>query len=212
MRVMKKCVWILMWVLYNPNLSKAQSFEVQQLLLDVQKLSQLKQMLADLKKGYEIVYKGYSTIKDISQGNFHLHQTFLDGLLQVNPTIRNFKKTGEIISLQLQIVSEYKSAFRRFKEAGKFTPAEIDYMGKVYSHLFDKSVKNLEALTLVITSGVLRMSDEERLQQIESIHEDMVDKLTFLRHFNTQSSLLALQRTKAENEINLSKKIHGVTN
>jgi len=209
---MKKCVWFLLLILYLPCLSKAQGYEAEQLLLDVQKLSQLKQMLADLKKGYEIVYKGYSTIKNISEGNFNLHQLFLDGLLQVSPAVRNYKKVADIISLQLKIVSEYKSAFKQFKEKGKFTTGEIDYMGKVYSNLFDESVKNLEVLTMILTSGVLRMSDDERLKQIDVLHEDMLDKLTFLRHFNNQNSVLALQREKETSEINLTKKVYGLTN
>jgi hypothetical protein len=208
---MKKCVWIFLLLLYVPCLSRAQTYEAEQLFLDVQKLSQLKQMLADLKKGYEIVYKGYSTIKNISEGNFNLHQVFLDGLLQVSLAVRNYKKVADIISLQLKIVSEYKSAFRHFKDGGKFTAGEIEYMGKVYSNLFEQSVKNLETLTMIITSGMLRMSDDERLKQIDVLYEDVVDKLSFLRHFNYQSSILALQRTKDENEIQLSKKLFGLT-
>lgn len=207
---MKKCVWIFLLIVYIPNFSKAQSFEVQQLLLDVQKLSQLKQMLADLKKGYEIVYKGYTTIKSISEGNFNIHQIFLDGLLQVSPAVRNYKKVADIISLQLRIVSEYKSAFKRFKGNGKFTPDEIEYMGKVYSNLFNESVKNLEALTMVVSSGALRMSDDERLKQIDDLYKDMTDKLTFLRHFNNQTSVLAFQRTNEQTQINLSKKIYDI--
>ena len=209
---MKKCVVILLLVLGLPRFLKAQTEEAEQLLLDVQKLSQLKQMLADLKKGYEIIYKGYSTIKNISEGNFNLHQVFLDGLLEVSPAVRNYKKVVDIVSLQLRIVSEYKSAFKQFKENGKFTPGEIDYMGKVYSHLFDESVKNLETLTMILTSGTLRMNDDERLKQIDTLYEDMVDKFTFLRHFNNQTSVLLLQRTKDENEINLSKKFYGLSN
>ena len=85
-------------------------------------------------------------------------------------------------------------------------------MGKVYSNLFDESLKNLEALTMTITSGVLRMSDDERLTQIDVLHEDMQEKLIFLRRFNNQSSLLALQRARQENEIGLQKQIFGVTN
>lgn len=209
---MKNCVWIFLWIICVPTLSKAQSFEVEQLLLDIQKLSQLKQMLVDLKKGYEIVYKGYSTIKDISEGNFNLHQSFLDGLLQVSPAVRNYKKVADIISLQLHIVSEYKSACKRFKENGMFTPDEMDYMGKVYSHLFEQSIKNLEALTMVISPGVLRMSDDERLKQIDALHEDMLGKLGFLRHFNNQTSVLAVQRQKDEKQIELSKRIYGLNN
>ncbi|MBO9684497.1 MAG: TerB family tellurite resistance protein, partial [Flavisolibacter sp.] len=63
-----------------------------------------------------------------------------------------------------------------------------------------------------ITSGTLRMSDDERLKQIDSLYEDMVDKLSFLRHFNNQTSVLALQRTKDEKQINFSKKIYGLGN
>lgn len=209
---MKKCVWILLLTIGLPCFLKAQTEEAEQLLLDVQKLSQLKQMLADLKKGYEIVYKGYSTIKDISEGNFNLHQVFLDGLLQVSPAIRNYKKVADIVSLQLRIVSEYKSAFKQFQGNGKFTPDEIDYMSKVYSNLFDESVKNIETLTMILTSGTLRMSDDERLKQIDTLYDDMVDKLTFLRHFNNQTSVLSMQRTKDANEINLSKKFYGLSN
>jgi hypothetical protein len=212
MWVMKKCVVFFLLCLGLPFFLKAQTEEAEQLLLDVEKLSQLKQMLADLKKGYEIVYKGYSTIKNISEGNFNLHQVFLDGLLQVSPAVRNYKKVADIISLQLRIVSEYKSAFKQFKENGKFTAGEVEYMGKVYSNLFNQSVNNLETLTMIITSGTLRMSDDERLKQIDSLYEDMVDKLTFLRHFNNQTSVLALQRTKDENQIKLTKNIYGLTN
>jgi len=209
---MKSCVVFLLLILGLPCLSKAQTEEAEQLLLDVQKLSQLKQMLADLKKGYEIVYKGYSTIKNISEGNFNLHQVFLDGLLQVSPAVRSYKKVADVISLQLKIVAEYKSAFKQFKANGKFTPDEIDYMGKVYSNLFDQSVNNLETLTMIITSGTLRMSDDERLKQIDGLYEDMVDKLSFLRHFNNQTFVLALQRTKDENQLKLTKKIYGLSN
>lgn len=207
---MKKWLWIFLLLFYVPAATKAQSFEVQQLLLDVEKLSQLKQMLADLKKGYEIVYKGYTTIKDISEGNFNLHNAFLEGLLQVNPVVKDYKKVAGIISLQLKIISEYKSAFRRFQGSGRFSAGEIDYMGKVYASLFDRSVKNIETLALVITSGTLRMSDEERLKQIDYLYEDMLDKLTFLRRFNSQSAVLSLQRTREETQIGHSKRMYNL--
>ena len=60
--------------------ASAQSAEIQQLLLNVEKLTQFKQILSDMKKGYQILEGGYNTIKDISEGNFSLHKAFLDGL------------------------------------------------------------------------------------------------------------------------------------
>ena len=209
---MKKWVWIFLLTLNVPFMSKAQAFEAEQLLLDVQKLAQLKQMLADLKTGYEIVYKGYATIKDISEGNFSLHEAFLDRLLQVSPAVRTYHKVVAIISLQLKMVSEYKAAFNRFKQSGTFTAGEIDCMRSVYRNLFDQSVKNLQTLAMVVTSGILRMSDDERLQQIDALHEAMVSKLGFLRQFNNQTAVLALQRARDQQDINSSKGIFGLTN
>ncbi|HRQ51190.1 MAG TPA: TerB family tellurite resistance protein, partial [Agriterribacter sp.] len=87
----------------------AQVEELQQLVLNIQKLAQLRQILVNLKEAYQILQGGYNTIINISQGNFSLHKTFLDGLMAVSPSVRNYKKIGDIISMQVQLVKEYKN-------------------------------------------------------------------------------------------------------
>jgi len=186
----------------------AQSHEVQQLLLNVEKLAQFKQILTDLKKGYEIVAKGYTAIKDISQGNFSLHKVFLDGLLEVSPSVRRYKRIADIISLQIRLVKEYKAAFNRFKQTEHFTIKEIDYISGVYDRLFNSSIKSLEELFTVITAGQLRMSDDERLTAIDKIYADMKDKTAFLRHFNNSTTVLAVQRSKEQSEVNVMRKLY----
>ena len=181
--------------------SRAQSTEIQQLLLNYEKLNQLKNILSDMKKGYKIVSKGYTAIKDISQGNFNLHEAFIDGLMAVNPAIKNYKRVVDIISYQKNIVREYKSAFIRFKQNGSFRPDEIEYLGKVYGQLFNKSIQNLDELATVITSSKLSMSDDERLQAIDRIFADTEDKLQFLRNFNKQANLLAIQRSREKQDV-----------
>lgn len=179
----------------------AQSAEVQQLLLNVEKLSQLKNILKDMKKGYTIVSGGYNAIKDISQGNFSLHDVFLDGLLIVSPEVKKYRKVADIIVYQKRIVSEYKSAYSRFKATNNFNILEIDYLGRVYKQLFDQSIDNLDQLVMIITSSKLRMNDQERLQAIDKIFEDTEDKLLFLRSFNGQALMLSLQREKEKQDI-----------
>ena len=190
----------------------AQSQEAQQLLLDIEKLVQFKQILKDLKKGYQIVSTGYSTIKDLSEGNFNLHKTFLDGLLMVSPTVKKYKRIADIINNQVMIVKEYKNAYNRFKQDGNFNPDEIEYMGKVYSNLFKQSLNDLDELTNVITDDKLRMSDDERLEAIDRVYNNMQDKLLFLRHFNNNTTILAIQRARERNDAVTLKKIYGITN
>jgi hypothetical protein len=197
---MKKCVWCVFLVLIGVA-SYSQSQEAQQLLLDVQKLAQLKGILEDLKKGYSILESGYSTIRDISEGNFNLHDLFLNSLLEVSPTVRNYKRIADIISLQLRIVKEYQTAFKQFRESDLFNDNELNYISSVYSNLFDQSLRNLDALTTVITSGQLRMSDDERLSAIDGIWKNISDQFSFLKEFNNKTKVLALQRAREKNDV-----------
>jgi hypothetical protein len=188
----------------------AQSTEAQQLILNVEKLAQLKKILNNMYKGYQIVSKGYNTIKDISQENFNLHQTFLDGLLQISPTVRKYKRITDIISYQTQLVKEYKSAFRRFQSSNLFNTNEIKYIGNVYTNLFNKGLQNLDELTMIITAGKLRMSDDERINAIDRIYNDIVDKVVFLRTFNKENNVLAIQRGREMVDTKVSKKLNGL--
>jgi DNA repair ATPase RecN len=188
----------------------AQSHEAQQLLLNWEKLSQFKKILQNMYDGYKILHKGYTTIKDISEGNFSLHKTFLDRLLEVSPIVKKYKRVSDIIRYQLMIINEYKTAFKQFKEEGSFSPDEIEYMGKVYLNLLTKSSESLDELLMVITAGELRMSDDERLGAIDRIYSSIEEQAAFLKEFNSDTGLLALQRKAERAEIDFSKRLHGL--
>ena len=187
-----------------------QGQEVQQLLLNVEKLAQLKNILEDLKKGYQIVSHGYSTIKNLSQDNFSLHEVFLDGLLEVSPTVRNYRRITDIVRAQISLVKECKTGYRRFVSTGFFSPEELKYIKSVSENLVNQSFKNIEALIILVTGGKLRMSDDERLTAIDAIWKEASDQLTFLRHFNQDTKLLALQRAKASADAQSQKSLFSI--
>lgn len=195
-----------------PSQITAQKQEIQQLILNIEKLAQFKQILKDMKKGYEILSGGYNTVKDLSEGNFSLHETFLDALLQVSPTVKNYRRIGDIVNYQVLLVKEYKSAFSRFRDSENFNAEEIAYFERVYNNLFKQSLRNLDELTSVITANKMRMSDDERLAAIDKIYADMQDKLLFLRNFNNNTTVLALQRAKEHNDTRAMRSIYKLNN
>lgn len=212
---MKKLIIILGIALFSfpfANKALAQKDEIAQLLLNVEKLAQFKQILSDMKKGYKILNGGYNTIKDLSQGNFNLHKTFLDALMEVSPTVKNYKRVADIINYQVILVKEYKSSFNRFKRDNNFNQQELAYLGRVYENLFKQSLDNLDDLVTIITANKLRMSDDERLKAIDKIFADMQDKLLFLRHFNNNTTVLAVQRAKERNDANTMRLVYGINN
>ena len=189
----------------------AQSQEATQLVLNYEKLRQLEEILDNMYKGYKILSKGYNTIKDISEGNFSLHQVFLDGLYAVNPAVRNYKRIPYIIQYQKFLVKEYKRAFNRFKNDPNLTVREVKYLANVYSYLFKQSLRNLDELLMIVTAAKLRMSDEERLRAIDRIYYDLENKVVFLKLFNSTTQRLAMQRARDNHDVITLQKLYGVT-
>lgn len=184
-----------------PQRAAAQAAEIQQLLLNVEKLNQLRGILSDMKKGYDILHRGYGTVRSVAEGSFSLHDAFLEGLLSVNPHLRQYHRVADILSTQQRLVLEYRDALALFHQHGHFSAAELEHLGNVYARLLAQSLHHLDELALVLTSGTLRMGDDERLAAIERIYRGTADKLAFLRHFNRQTTLLALQRTSEHRDL-----------
>jgi len=191
--------------------ASAQADEIAQLLLNVEKLAQFKQILSDMKKGYTILKGGYNTVKDIAEGNFNLHKAFLDGLSKVSPEVKNYRKVGEIISSQKILVQEYRRAYERFRSDENFSPQELSYLGRVYDNLFKQSIRNLDELITILTPGTLRMSDDERLKAIDRVHADLLNKVEFLHHFNSQFQMLGIDRAREKQDVQILKTVHGIT-
>jgi hypothetical protein len=196
--------------LFLVRVAHAQTDEAKQLLLNVEKLAQFKSILKNMKDGYQLIHKGYTAVKDISQGNFKLHATFLDGLLQVSPLVKKYKRVADVIDYQVRLIREYKDAWKQFKADRQFTVSEIEYIGKVYASLIERSFQTVDELAMIITAGKLRMSDDERLTAIDRLYEEVVDQYTFLNDFNDGTAMLSIQREKARMDIDLMKKVHGL--
>lgn len=207
---MKKIIIMMMLVFAVFTKTYAQSYEVQRLILDIQKLAQMKSILTDLYKGYEILNTGYNTIKSISEGNFNLHKAFLDGLLLVSPAVKNARHIADIIDYESRIVSGYKSAYAVFKQDKHFNPDEISYLGTVYNTLITASAKNLVNLVNILTAGTMRMSDDERLQAIDGIYSNTKDQYLFLRQFNNSTTVLAVQRSADANDVATLQQLYGL--
>lgn len=207
---MKKILMITLLAMAAPQGAMAQTQEVTQLVLNLEKLRQLRKTLQELKKGYDILFEGYTKIRDISRGNFELHQAFLDGLLKVSPAVKNYGRIRDIVQMQLAIVRECQQGRSRLSASGLYSPAELDYLTQVYHQLTSGSLQSLDALLDVVTDKKLRASDDQRLSAIDAIYEQVSEKLIFLRHLNSNNSVLAAQRKDEAASIKTSQMIYDV--
>jgi hypothetical protein len=202
-----KRIKIMVFLLLVTIGAKAQTSDLTQLILDIEKLTQLKGILTDMKIGYTIIDGGYNQVKSIADGNFNLHSTFLNGLLLVSPAVANYGRVADIILKQGYIVTEYTRYSAQFKQA-HFNADELAYIANIYTTLLQQSLQNLSQLADILMAGKLRMSDDERLRAIDHIYADTDDKLAFLRHFDQQAAILDLQRQKELNNISTLQKLY----
>lgn len=189
---------------------QAQSDELQQLMLNIEKLTQFKAILSDMKKGYEIYQQGYGTISNLSKGNFNLHNIYLTGLMAVNPAVRDNPRVGQIITQQSNLLSEYRRFSNLFRQSGTFNGNELNYINNVFNQLVKQSNANIDDLANVTTAEKLRMSDDDRLRAIDRIYLSSSDQLQFLRYFNRKAVMLSLQRSKDLNETQTLKRLYGL--
>ena len=199
-------------VLFFPHSGRAQSIAqcLQQLALDYQKLSGLKNILKQMYTGYSVLRKGYGEVISVSHGNFSLHQAFLDGLLIASPAVRAYPKVSDIIDMQSELMSEYGSAWSTFRQDKHFGPDELSYLLSVYNNLITQSLKSLSDLALVLSDNQLRMSDAERLLAIDRIFESSQGQLTFLRSFNDHNYRLASSRAEAEADRQTTRSLYQI--
>lgn len=204
---MKKIVFILL--VFCSVIAKAQTWDEWFKQKQTQKKYLLEQIVAfeeylkDIQKGYAVVSSGIQTVKDITNGEFNLHNVFFSSLGTVNPTIKDMAAVADIIAMQAAIIRKFKTV----TNAGG-SPDETAYIGRVYQNLTNACITDINMLLNVLTDHVLQLNDEQRIARIMDIHQSMQDKYVFAQSFVQQASMLSLERMKEQSDINTSRQLY----
>ncbi len=172
----------------------------------LQQIIQLKIFLGNLKKGYDIVDKGLSTISDIKNDSFTLDRDYFNSLKNVKPAIRNSAKVADIIALELDVIRDMKKVYDFSKKNENFKPEEIQYIAKVHDNMLFLCDASISELSKIIDDNKTEMTDDQRILKIDKIHEDTVDKYAFVETFGNEIYQLAKDRESEKHEVDMLKK------
>ena len=179
------------------------------------KIQQLQNKTIVLQNAQKVVENTMSQLKlneitDFAQKERDLFSGYYQELQQVKSVIAGYKQVQEIIKMQAQMVSDYKITYNLFKNDSHFKPEEINYMYTVYSGIIDKSVKDLSALTTVISSFSTQMSDGKRLDMIGKLATDMANNRLDLLQFNRRNMQVSFNRSASATEVTALKTYYGL--
>ena len=207
---------IILWAIFTTVSAKSQTWD-EWFRQKKTKLKYIAQQIAAyevyagyLKKGYNIVEKGWAVVNNIKHGDFDLHNNYFNSLKEVNGAIKNYGKVNSITNLQVQILQINDAVNKFTKDNANVQLREKNYINSVMSSLLDKCAGDLDQLTMLTNNGTVEMKDDERLRRIEDLYTDMQDKYSFAKYFENSVQTLALSRKKNANDINMSKLLYGI--
>jgi hypothetical protein len=178
----------------------------------IKQISSLHEYLGYVQKGFAIAEKGLTTISSIKHGDFNLHDAFFSSLKEVNPRIKKYSRVADVVSLQQQILSDYKKSSQLTVHGSGLERDEIRYINKVFTQMLSKCSDNIDELRLITLASKTEMKDDERIKRIDKLYIDMVSKASFTQYFLNQIESLIENRVHDRNDISSSRILNSIKN
>ncbi len=184
-----------------PNFQEVWNQKKTQKKYHAEQLAALKLHLDNIRKGVDIIYRGWTAIENCKTGNFNLHRDFFGSLKKVNPHIANSAKVADIIAFEVHILRDMRNVRNFCQRSGQFTPEEVRYVTKLYTNMVFLCDVSISELLMILRSDEAEMKDDERLARIGDLHEDMMDKRDFAFSFASQTRALSFERAREQAEV-----------
>lgn len=139
-----------------------------------------------------------------------LYGEYFAELAQVKTVISGYHKVTEIVEREEQLLAIASQAMAMFRQNPHFSTAELSQMGSVYSGIVQESARNVDQLTMVLTSFVTQMSDQQRMAIIDRAGAGIDNNWRDMQAFTNENELLSLQRAGDAADYETLKKIYGL--
>ncbi|MTH15917.1 hypothetical protein [Flavobacterium sp. LC2016-01] len=204
---MKKTAVILAALCVFSHSMNGQAKQRKELLLQIAAL----QVYIDYaKKGYSAVSKGLNFIGDARRGEFNLHGDYFTSLLKINPKVRNYYKTAEIISMQFKIIKLCRNTLADLKTADLFYGNELDHVERSFEKLLWSCSQTLDQLLVITTDAELQLKDDQRLERIDLLHKTMLEDYNFCLSFSSEARLLAMSKSADRKDYRGVSELYGL--
>jgi len=158
--------------------TQAQTFAEwwQQKKTRIQYLQQQAAALSALKKtvekGYQIAKEGIQNIRNIKEGEFGLHSSYFHSIEGVSPTVSNSPELSACLSRLRSLLNLISDRLHTYSRDPQLKSADqIFYMG-IFNYLMSQAQENIQHVHDLVTDSQLKLTDGERLLEIEAIKEE----------------------------------------
>lgn len=178
----------------------------------LEQIAALQVQLGYVKKGYGILKNGTGLISDFKHGEFSLHRNFFDSLMVVSPAIRNSKRIPDILALYDNMEKRRQALLVLCSGERLLLPAEQHTIKFLLTDLSERADAEVGELELTLTNGKLKLSDDERLHEIERCYDRMHSMNSYQKGLQGRLISLLRLRGKAFLDTRLLRRLYGLEN
>lgn len=168
-----------------------------------QQIAKLQVYLGAVREGYAIVRQGLDVIGNIKEGEFDLHDLFFSNLKRVKEPIYQLSHVSECDALQRRIRSSAFALQQYVQQAPLLSDELRAFVTRQLEGILKGLQMDLQQLQVALSSGDIELSDRERIDQIQKIHNALFQKSEFITRFTAAVRLLCERRQKEFQETKL---------
>lgn len=173
-------------------------------------IAELKAYMALLEKGYRIANEGITTIHNIKNGEFNLHDLFYKSLAAVNPDIRRHADVAGITATQLLLVSKAAALNKKARQNSMLTTQQRAAIATTCRRLTTEALGVINQLEAAFTDGTLSMTDDRRLHTLQSLQALSRKQWAFFKSYESEATLLVQQKMREAISDQVIKSRYGI--
>jgi hypothetical protein len=156
----------------------------------------LKGYITTAEDGTKIAKMGLSAIQKIRNEEFQLHRVFFGSLETINPIARYTPEVFEIIQLQESLINMFGIALTRWQGSAWLHGQELSCAASFYRNVVQTSAKYTKDLHSLITEQDYKMTDGERVWDIQNLLDIVEDQDKLVKNFISSTDWLIDQRKR----------------
>lgn len=174
------------------------------LLAQIAALETYRQAIA---KGYSIAKSGLSLAAQLKDGDFLQHRLYFSSMEMVSTRVKSYSRVLAIAALE----DKAGSLLQRLMVAKELDKAlntgEIEALLQFKSATVSQQRKDLETLQLLVSNGSVKMTDDERISNIDRLYNEVRKKFSQVLHFTRDVQALIGSRRKSTADANTLKRL-----
>ena len=135
---------------------------------------------------------------------------YYDKLKAVNNLVKDARKVQRTVAMISEITQIYTTGFNKMVSDPNFTVDELAAISIGYAKLLEEGGALVTELKEVVTANNgLSMSDKERMDVIDQIHNRMVEYRNLTRYYTNKNISVSMLRAKEKNDTGRVLSLYG---